>query len=269
MSEPTMQTVMERLDRLERELRWWKRLGGASAVGLALIIVLGATGAGVPDEIRARRFVVVASDGRSLGRLGTSPDGSPELVLYDSKGIERAILVLSQGAEPMLHLRNEDNTLGATIRVDHITLETKSAHGLGTSASMTSDALGSPGIRLSKPDGDATLSFVLGGPSLALTSASSGNPGIRLSKPDGDATLSFVLGGPHLALSHGSKQRAVVGLDLDGSPEIALSDEAGKQRAILGRTSLEETPTGMMSMRRPESSLVLFDKDGKVIWQAP
>jgi len=237
MSEPTMQTVMERLDRLERELRWWKRLGGASAVGLALIIVLGATGAGVPDEIRARRFVVVASDGRSLGRLGTSPDGSPELALYDPKGIERAILVLSQGAEPMLHLRNEDNTLGATIRVDHITLETKSAHGLGTSASMTSDALGSPGI--------------------------------RLSKPDGDATLSFVLGGPHLALSHGSKQRAVVGLDLDGSPEIALSDEAGKQRAILGRTSLEETPTGMMSMRRPESSLVLFDKDGKVIWQAP
>ena len=41
-----------------------------------------------------------------------------------------------------------------------------------------------------------------------------------------------------------------------------------KPRAVLGSTSLELIKTGTIE-KRPESSLVLFDKDGKVIWQTP
>jgi hypothetical protein len=54
----------------------------------------------------------------------------------------------------------------------------------------------------------------------------------------------------------------------DGTPSLFLRDEAGNMRAALGVRSLEDLKTGEMQIR-PESSLVLFDKDGKTIWQAP
>jgi hypothetical protein len=72
-----------------------------------------------------------------------------------------------------------------------------------------------------------------------------------------------------------------------GEPSLNLYDEAGNARAILGYTelestrtiqTLERTSTGMGTkhltartgkVERPESSLVLFGKDRKVIWHAP
>jgi hypothetical protein len=72
-----------------------------------------------------------------------------------------------------------------------------------------------------------------------------------------------------------------------GEPSLNLYDEAGNARAILGYTelestrtvqTLERTSTGMGTkhltartgkVERPESSLVLFGKDRKVIWRAP
>jgi len=61
---------------------------------------------------------------------------------------------------------------------------------------------------------------------------------------------------------------ATLGFTPEGSPRLALSDRNGKLRAVLGATSLETIRTAEVTMR-PESSLVLFDKDGKVMWQAP
>jgi len=55
---------------------------------------------------------------------------------------------------------------------------------------------------------------------------------------------------------------------IDGAPAILLFDENGTTRADLGSTSLEITRTGVIE-KRPESSLVLFDKASKVIWSAP
>ena len=49
---------------------------------------------------------------------------------------------------------------------------------------------------------------------------------------------------------------------------LGLFDKEGKSRSILGSINLETTKTGEIS-KRPESSLVLFDKDGKVIWSIP
>ena len=62
--------------------------------------------------------------------------------------------------------------------------------------------------------------------------------------------------------------RATLQLDDDGSPRLELLDANNRARAVLGRTVLETIRTGE-SIERPESSLVLFDKDGKVIWRAP
>ena len=76
-------------------------------------------------------------------------------------------------------------------------------------------------------------------------------------------------GSPSLDLRDAAgKTRADLSLYPDGTPALDLSDAAGKVRAVLGITSTEVVRTGE-ERRRSESSLVLFDKDGKVIWQAP
>ena len=72
---------------------------------------------------------------------------------------------------------------------------------------------------------------------------------------------------PGLYLMDGSI-RAKLQLDDDGSPRLELLDANSRARAVLGPTVLETIRTGE-SIERPESSLVLFDKDGKVLWRAP
>jgi hypothetical protein len=49
---------------------------------------------------------------------------------------------------------------------------------------------------------------------------------------------------------------------------VALFDKDGKQRAALGSTDLVTVKTGA-EQRTAESSLVLFDRERKVIFKAP
>src|SRR2546422_5525537 len=72
MDEQTSSTLIERLDRLERGLWWWKVTGSVAIAMLALILLLGATQATVPEEIRAKRFVVVEGNGKTQMVLGDS-----------------------------------------------------------------------------------------------------------------------------------------------------------------------------------------------------
>ena len=66
MNGPTCNAVMQRLDRVERELRWWKRLGSLAVGLMALLALVSAAPTKPPDQIRAKRFVVVDKTGRSL-----------------------------------------------------------------------------------------------------------------------------------------------------------------------------------------------------------
>lgn len=54
----------------------------------------------------------------------------------------------------------------------------------------------------------------------------------------------------------------------DKGSTVTLLDMQKKIRAAIGYTELETTKTGSTQIR-PTSSLVLFDKEGKVIWKAP
>lgn len=75
--------------------------------------------------------------------------------------------------------------------------------------------------------------------------------------------------GPTLVLMDSTmKNRALLGLREDGEPYLALLDNNGQIRATLGSTELENPLTGSME-KRPPSSLVLFDEDGRIIWSAP
>jgi len=51
-------------------------------------------------------------------------------------------------------------------------------------------------------------------------------------------------------------------------PNLSLLDKKGDTRAVLGRTTLDNTRTGSTEIRAP-SSLVLFDEEGNVVWSAP
>jgi hypothetical protein len=51
-------------------------------------------------------------------------------------------------------------------------------------------------------------------------------------------------------------------------PSVNLLDNHEKTRAVLGSVDLRTIKTGATE-RTAESSLVLFDKQGKVIFQAP
>ena len=62
--------------------------------------------------------------------------------------------------------------------------------------------------------------------------------------------------------------RAWLVLEEDGMPSFMLYDENDNKRAVLGFTSLEVTKTGEVR-NLPPSSLVLFNKEGKVLFEAP
>jgi hypothetical protein len=53
---------------------------------------------------------------------------------------------------------------------------------------------------------------------------------------------------------------------MSGSPTIELEDEQGFQ-TIIGRTDLEAVKTGE-SRKTSAASMVIIDKEGKVIWKA-
>ena len=71
---------------------------------------------------------------------------------------------------------------------------------------------------------------------------------------------------PYLSLADNTfKSRATLSLDCKGSPSLELSDSTGKDRAVIGHASLETVKTGSTTETN-ESSVILYDKKGKVIW---
>lgn len=62
--------------------------------------------------------------------------------------------------------------------------------------------------------------------------------------------------------------RAKVKVNREGFPSIELNDENGKTRAVLGHADLETITTGSVE-KGVASSLVLFNKEGKVVWSTP
>lgn len=151
MSEEPLNRLIQRLDHLERKVRWWKILGSGAAALLALGFLVGATspdiareravvstGDLVANEIAARRFIVVDTYGRnrltvgelidgSLGLyvwgekgnprlwLATWDDGVSRLSLHDQGGRARALLTVQADGSPSLSLRDESTKSRAVL----------------------------------------------------------------------------------------------------------------------------------------------------------
>lgn len=105
MNEPTWAALTQRLERLERETRQWKCLASLAIALLGMVILVGATVSKkgkVPDELRAKRIVLVDDAARDRAELSVMTDKRPGLVFSDEAGKPRLMLYLSQYGEPTL-----------------------------------------------------------------------------------------------------------------------------------------------------------------------
>ena len=147
------------------------------------------------------------------------------------------------------------------------------------------------GVRILDEDGEerAVLSLGVGGSWLTLREKDSevwaqlrsisGSSAGLIKDEDGRATLVYFVEQAELILA-GKDGRARLSSSDDGGELILWGREPAiniygkgkygenKKRAVLGSTSLEITKTGTKIKRSP-ASLVLFDKEGKVLWQTP
>jgi len=103
MSECLSPAVEDRLNRLEREMRRWKKLATAALACLSLTVLLGAV-ANVAEEVKAKRFVLVGQDGQPRGGLSVDTDGIAALRLFDQDGLPRATLGVTLAGAPTLTL---------------------------------------------------------------------------------------------------------------------------------------------------------------------
>lgn len=164
-----------------------------------------------------------------------------EFVLRDGKGAVRAMLGFRGGA-PLLSFYDEEQTL----RV-----------GLGFTPA------GLPTVAILSKDGNIRSSLtVLANDTTALYLYDQNERphAVLAVKTDGTPSLSV--------FGKDKEGTAILGIDGKGVSGLTLSDQSGITRAVLGSISLETRDTGVIETR-PESSVVLFDNAGKVIWSAP
>ncbi len=95
MNEPTDETLAQRLEQLERENRWMKRIGSLMLVGLVVLVLMGQaqcnltkTGTSQSSKIvEAQEFIVRDANGKPRAKLTdsmlvfTNPDGNATITL--------------------------------------------------------------------------------------------------------------------------------------------------------------------------------------------
>lgn len=263
MNDLTMETLMKRMERLERENEWLKRTANLMFVGIGALVIMGQTqcnlgktaGSKPTKIVEAQEFIVRDASGKLRAKLTESG-----LTLTDSSGKERIKLALEfDGLSQQLVFRDEDGSprfFVASYNVNQDPAVIMRGNVELALTGITGAISVSTGTEPSKraPDGRG--------------------PYLDLSGKDRKATAE--LRPAHLGLWYAhsrepGSQEPRIELDVDdtGSRLTLYDKERGmKPRAVLGSTSLTLIKTGTIQ-NRSESSLVLFDKEGKVIWQTP
>ena len=236
---PDMQSVLERLEKLERQNRWLKRLGVLGFLVACAVLLMAQT---KPqnvhfEKVEARQFVLRDAAGRARAYLDAqdSPTGVAGLTLYGGDGKLRAALTL-QGNEPSVVFydargpRAGFSASGLTIRDTNLKLR-------------------------------LALQLYERGPSLNLYDGESEIvPGAMLDLTDD---------GPRLMLYNTSDSSMAYLSAYRNQPSLRLIDEQ-KYMAALGTVDdLMAQRNGEVHNKTSAASLVMFDKDKNIIWRAP
>ncbi len=105
MNAPTMETLARRVERVERENRRLKQAGVVALAVIAAIVLMGKATwklapPGKPGKVvGAEQFIVHDARGGVRATLGTLPDGTVRLVLYDRGNPGETRVILSAGPE--------------------------------------------------------------------------------------------------------------------------------------------------------------------------
>jgi hypothetical protein len=156
MGELSWQVLTRRVERLERESRWWKRLASVMLVMLGIIVLLGAVAgkkANSPTELRGQRIVLVDKVEQRRAELTMLPDNQPGLMLTDDAGKPRLMLALSKYGEPMLSFADAGGTRRIILSLDLYGAMLRFADDVGSPrAALAVPSEGEPELELLSKD---------------------------------------------------------------------------------------------------------------------
>lgn len=98
-----MDALIFRIERLERENRYWKLGAMLGIVTISFMFFVGAARNDTADEVRAKRFVAVDQDGTPRATL----TGDPGLHFFDKDRRDLVRLVVQVGLGPNLWMMSE------------------------------------------------------------------------------------------------------------------------------------------------------------------
>lgn len=229
-----IEALVGRVSRLENQNRRFRRVGATLVVVLIAVVLSGQSPSSkgkTKRVIEAEEFILRDKNGMKRGWWHTLDDGSPFLRL--------------SGADEQMH-----SDWG--VEADRGVLAFASNEGpyasLQVDAQMASLVLGRLAPVTSIKDGKVKVILeVL--PEIKLYADKGGSVGVKCSDKNG-------------------VPRVLLVTSPDGSPGLYLYDNKRRTRATLGCGGTVTPATGVKHTY-PESTLLLMDKDGEVIFEAP
>jgi hypothetical protein len=252
--------------------------------------------------VEAQRLVVRDKTGRVRAELGVEQDDRAELSLRDPDGTLRAVLasadsgtghllgpagasssallgLLDRSGRRLASLEAGDNEMA---QLDLYSASLWPEHGEGGGivveagrerTNLLLSGRGNRRIELTADGTDHSPDFSMddaAGTTRVELSITDDAPALDLSDQAGKtrASLQVIRDVPSLDLfDNEGKVRESLEM-VDDAPSLKLFDKNRKMRATLGSAGLETIKTGATE-QTAESSLVLFDKEGKVMFRAP
>jgi len=104
MTETTLAALHGRLNRLERELAWWRRVGIGALACAGLLGAVAATVTSNPDEVKTRRLIITDGDGRGRATFTVDENDRTRLTMSDRDGGTSADLTVNPGQSAALSL---------------------------------------------------------------------------------------------------------------------------------------------------------------------
>lgn len=112
MNEPTIDNLVQRLDRVERENRRWKRAGTTVLAALAALVLMGqAKPDKVAEVVEAEKFVLRDKTGKLRATLAIAADGVVSLSLTGTTEKPGAVLAAARDGASTLILYNKDGNV--------------------------------------------------------------------------------------------------------------------------------------------------------------
>ena len=174
MNEPSLDGLQARLERLEREVGWWRRVAVAALAAVGLAGAVAATVTTNPDEVRTRRLVITDGDGRGRAVFTVDESDRTRLSLADRDGTTTADLTVTPGQS-------------AALSVGRAAAQAQLA-AAGETGQLSVGARGQRGWLVAAPAGSSlALGNDPGKPQVTVSTSPTQSPTLQLSDRDGNA----------------------------------------------------------------------------------